>query len=223
MTRLLWISGKSIRSLKRHFVVISAFKSSTIRLTSRHAFISFVRSALRIIIEECKCLIYSRKKECALCRHPIETRRVLREDKKLKEISKQTYNLVNCLIPNIEKFNEVEDRIITNYLPTFCFKGKSLVNVIDSNHKQLQQDTADVPIPNEAMTNNIPTITSSQPTSTNNDFLQKKRKTESAKKVINKELTNININPNSKNNTIGVKLICDNNNEELKKYFSKTV
>jgi E3 ubiquitin-protein ligase RNF1/2 len=29
-----------------------------------------------------------RKKECALCRHPIETRRLMKEDYKLKEISR---------------------------------------------------------------------------------------------------------------------------------------
>lgn len=37
------------------------------------------------------------KKECAACRHPIETRRLLREDTKIKEISNY-YNLFRRLI-----------------------------------------------------------------------------------------------------------------------------
>jgi hypothetical protein len=43
------------------------------------------------------------------------------------------------------------------------------------------------------------------------------------KKTIVKELPVVNSLINKGNNTVGVKLICENDNEELKKYFSKTV
>jgi hypothetical protein len=61
--------------------------------------------------------------------------------------------------------------------------------------------------------------------SVSQDFIAKKRKTDTSRKTaITKELNNdINNNVGGKNNNVGVKLICDNNNEELKKYFSKTV
>jgi hypothetical protein len=53
----------------------------------------------------------------------------------------------------------------------------------------------------------------------NNDLLQKKRK---PNKNLIKELPTLNLTYKN-SNTIGVKLVCDNDNEELKKYFSKTV
>jgi hypothetical protein len=138
---------------------------------------------------------------------------VLREDRKLKEISKPRgcLYIVNCLIPNIDKFNEVEDRIITNYLPKFCFK--------EVQHKKQKAD--DLGEANSPSVNNI--------TPTPPEFISKKRKSDTRKPTITKELNNININNpvsvggGKNNNTIGVKLMCDDNNEELRKYFSKTV
>jgi hypothetical protein len=62
------------------------------------------------------------------------------------------------------------------------------------------------------------------PNSNNRDFLQKKRKIQNTKNNNNlsKNLASTN-NQIPWKDTIGVKLICDSNNEELKDYLSKTV
>ena len=165
----------------------------------------------------------------------------MREDNKMKEISKFLFNsfLVNCLIPNLEKFNEVEDKIITNFLPTFCFK--------DAAHKIQQQENLER-IEKETFVH--PDSSSSAPSqaniyqnsnnlhnpSNNNEFLQRKktrggsrtatRGNTSNKKKDRLEDTNANTPAYEIKNsgeTVGVKLICDTPNDDLRRYFSKTV
>jgi predicted carbohydrate-binding protein with CBM5 and CBM33 domain len=101
---------------------------------------------------------------------------------------------------------------------------------VDDNTASTNNINANIPNAGVNANNNI--HISSSPAlpnvsnSNNSDFLQKKRKIENMKNNKNNNLSKdlaSNVNQMSKNNTIGVKLICDNNNEELKKYFSKTV
>ncbi len=53
-----------------------------------------------------------------------------------------------------------------------------------------------------------------------NDYLTRKtsRNDRSGKKE-----SSLNVSVSKNGNTIGIKLICDSENEELRKYFSKTV
>ena len=56
-----------------------------------------------------KCIgDYNRKikKECAICRHPIETKRLMKDDETIQKI-------IECIIPNINKFNEIETQSIS--------------------------------------------------------------------------------------------------------------
>ena len=62
------------------------------------------------------------KKECAICRHPIETKRLLKDDFKIKEI-------IDCFIPDQNKFKEEEDKIIS-------MKAKDCVFKDDQRHKK---------------------------------------------------------------------------------------
>ena len=55
------------------------------------------------------------KKECAICRHPIETKRLLKDDSKIKEI-------IECFIPDQNKFKEEEDKIISLKAKDCVFK-----------------------------------------------------------------------------------------------------
>ena len=67
-----------------------------------------------------KCIgDYNRKikKECAICRHPIETRRLMKDDEKIKEI-------INCIIPDINKFKNMEDNILLTQIKGCFFKDE---------------------------------------------------------------------------------------------------
>lgn len=149
-----------------------------------------------------------------------------------------TLFLVNCLIPNLEKFNEVEDKIITNFLPTFCFKDAAHKIQQQENLERIEKETfiqADLP-----STSTQPNIyqhsNNLQNPSNNNDFLQRKktrggsrtatRGTASNKKKDRVEDTDANTPAHEIKNsgeTVGVKLICDTPNDDLRRYFSKTV
>ena len=55
------------------------------------------------------------KKECAICRHPIETKRLLKDDNKIKEI-------IDCFIPDPNKFKDEEDKILAKKAKEYIFK-----------------------------------------------------------------------------------------------------
>lgn len=130
--------------------------------------------------------------------------------------------LVNCLIPDIEKYNNVEEEIIANYLPSFCFKDSAL--------KQQQQEKAEkLMIENaiEVINMNTPPVQNNNqviatPTSSSTNFLQRKKHRQDSinNKNINKECS---VKSSCDSATVGVKLMCDSQNEEIKKYFTKTV
>ena len=50
----------------------------------------------------------------------IEHRRVMREDMKIKNISIYCVTSVKCLIADLDKFNDVENKIFDMYLPKLC-------------------------------------------------------------------------------------------------------
>ena len=67
-----------------------------------------------------KCIgDYNRKfkKECALCRHQVETKRLMKDDDKIKQI-------IECIIPDIDKFNKAEEKIFISKVKEFVFKDK---------------------------------------------------------------------------------------------------
>ena len=67
-----------------------------------------------------KCIgDYNRKikKECTICRNHIETRRLMKEDEKIKQI-------IECIIPNIEKFKKTEDNILLYQIKGCYFKDE---------------------------------------------------------------------------------------------------
>lgn len=64
------------------------------------------------------------KKECAICRSPIETRRHMMDDSIMKKISKFRNifsNLVSCFITNIKLFNEQEENDINLNIKNWYF------------------------------------------------------------------------------------------------------
>ena len=44
----------------------------------------------------------------------------MREDMKIKNISLYVINIVKCLIADLEKFNDVENKLFDMYLPKMC-------------------------------------------------------------------------------------------------------
>jgi hypothetical protein len=146
----------------------------------------------------------------------------------------------------------VEDKILTNFLPDFCFK--------DSAHKIQQQEKQDridkesyssvsqVSSANSRLYNasiNYESSNNLQNPSNNNELLQRKKSrsgngssnrnrsdrnnrnkgSTNSRSKISQEETNAATPANELrvNDTVGVKLICDSPNEQLQKYFSKTV
>ncbi len=174
------------------------------------------------------------------------------------------FYLVNCLIPNIDKFNEVEEKIITNFLPNFCFKdgahklqqqenveridkemymGYNNSNNSAKNYSNIQLNNIDSP-DNQSNCNITSANNFHHPN--NNQYLQRKQNRKGKKgfqeiKYLNtcaatpkRELNrkdlissqspvNGDTEIKSSAETVGVKLICDTQNEELIKYFAKTV
>ncbi len=142
----------------------------------------------------------------------------------------------------------MEDKILTNFLPDFCFK--------DSAHKIKQQEKQERidkeyynSAPQQSSVTQNQTSTSInyassnnlQNPSNNNQFLQRKKNrggngsssrnknsrnsNSRNKNKISQEDTNAATPANELrvSETVGVKLICDTPNEQLQKYFSKTV
>jgi hypothetical protein len=155
------------------------------------------------------------------------------------------------LIPNIDKFNEVEEKIYTNFLSNFCFKDGAHIKQQIENAEKFENEIAVSQTENFSQENNsLNNINSNnwlginniQNNNNKNEVLQRKKtrnnssanvsridyRQENKRNLNNSSLKkreNLESN-NSTNNTaqtVGVKLICDTPNEEIKKYFSKTV
>jgi cobalamin-dependent methionine synthase I len=146
------------------------------------------------------------------------------------------------LIPNIKKFNDVEENFIKNHLTDLCFKDAARkIHQEEISTKIIQND-----LPESVSLNNNIVLNNSNNNlnygnniqSDDNEYLQRKKNrsmrnntTETTKKTVlytakKAEQTNgENENNTNGNNvtTVGIKLICESEIEDLKKYFSKTV
>lgn len=146
------------------------------------------------------------------------------------------------MIPNIKKFNDVEENFIKNHLTEMCFKDTARkIHQEEESTKYLKIDS-DPPSSNHNLLNfnnsNNNLISGNNP-SDQNEYLQRKKNRNSKplnndvnKKIELNSSKKIDGNFNSENpanqsnnnlTTVGIKLICDCDNEDLKKYFSKTV
>ncbi len=141
------------------------------------------------------------------------------------------------MIPNIKNFNDVEENFLKDNLVDMCFKDTVRKNHQDNlSTNNLKNDSVELAVGNGSfhVNNNVNNNGANNIISEDNEYLQRKKNrneknssndsnrkngTPSAKKVdadgdekIGKGVT-----------TVGIKLICESDNEDLKKYFSKTV
>ena len=131
------------------------------------------------------------KKECAICRHPIETKRLLKEDNKIKEV-------IDCFIPDQNKFKEEEDKIIS-------LKAKDCVFKDEQRHKKQIEKIRNEEEHIELKSNNENNL--------RNNLLNKKTNRDNHHNTNNEEI---------QNNEIIVRIICDEKDAELQKYFKYT-
>ena len=139
------------------------------------------------------------KKECAICRHPLETKRLLKDDTKIKEI-------IDCFIPDQNKFKEEEDKIIS-------MKAKNCIFKDEQRHKKQIEK-----IRNEENKEHIE-LKSNNENSLRNNLLNKKTSRDNHN---NHNISNNTTNEEAQNNEIIVRIICDENDAELQKYFKYT-
>ena len=139
---------------------------------------------------------FKTKKGCAICRHSIETKRLLKEDTKIK-------NIIDCFIPDLQLFKEEEDKIISQKAKCCIFKD-------DLRHKnQIQKmKNEDYKDYNNSIFKNESGI--------KNHILNKK--TNRSNHVSQKS----SINDEVQNSEIIVRILCDEKDSELKQYFKYT-
>ena len=150
------------------------------------------------------------KKECAICRHPIETKRLLKEDNKIKEI-------INCFIPDQNKFKDEEDKILSLKAKEFVFKDENKHMLQIEKNKNNEEKGIFENKNNEQSLNNI--------NINNNNLLNKKTKRDNHHKGnynINDIDNNINSEQDDQNNEIIIRIFCDEKDSELQKYFKCT-
>ena len=149
------------------------------------------------------------KKECAICRHPIETKRLLKDDELIKGI-------IDCFIPDREKFKEEEEQIILSQIKDFSFKDgpkhkKQIEKVKKEEKKELEESKTNIKINTSSENNNSRSLLSRK---TNRDNHNKH----------NNNISDINNNEeeNEHSEDVIVRIICDPIDEELQKYFKYT-
>ena len=142
----------------------------------------------------------------------------MREDYKMREISKFILLiLVKCIIPNQEQFNDIEDKFINKNLSNLCFKDSAHIKLQQENQEQIEKEngfnmqvsTPEVPTTYTTF-NSMPTPS---PQERNEHFLGK---TKTRKRGKDQQ-------ESARSEPVGVRLVCDSPNEDLKKYFTKTV
>ena len=139
------------------------------------------------------------KKECAICRHPLETKRLLKDDTKIKDI-------IDCFIPDQNKFKEEEDKIIS-------MKAKNCIFKDEQRHKKQIEK-----IRNEENKEHIE-LKSNNENNLRNNLLNKKTNRDNHNHHNN---SNNITNEDTQNNEIIVRIMCDENDAELQKYFKYT-
>ena len=135
-----------------------------------------------------KCIgDYNRKfkKECALCRHQVETKRLMKDDDKIKQI-------IECIIPDIDKFNKAEEKIFISKVKEFVFKDKErfkkqLENTRIEDEKEKKNKIKNKNMNYNTIFNNNIIITNSSENNNNNN-----------------NNNNVNKNNNNDNNNINI-------------------
>ena len=88
-----------------------------------------------------KCIgDYNRKikKECIICRNHIETRRLMKEDEKIKEI-------IDCIIPNVDLFKIEEDKELTKKIKDCLYKDEDKIkNQIEKTKKEDENESKEI-------------------------------------------------------------------------------
>ena len=174
-----------------------------------------------------KCIEdYNRKikKECVICRHPIETRRLMKEDQKINEI-------IRCIIPDMQKYKEEEEKAI---IRGCVFKDEERMR------HQMEQANKIEEIESKELRNNISnhntnnhhykdksSASSSQhhqdnSSNRNNASNISDKTNELIGRKTQRDAANDALETFNKGNNIIVKLNCDDNEESLKNYFQKT-
>ena len=154
------------------------------------------------------------KKECAICRHPIETKRLLKDDNKIKEI-------IDCFIPDPNKFKDEEDKILAQKAKEYIFK---------EDQKKISQieklkNNEDNELTESNMTNNNGQSSTSRNHS--HHFINRKTHRDnhhnSGIKNSNKDNKTMKESKDeNKNKEIIIRILCDEKDAELKKYFKYT-
>ena len=135
-----------------------------------------------------KCIgDYNRKfkKECALCRHQVETKRLMKDDDKIKQI-------IECIIPDIDKFKMAEEKIFISKVKEFVFKDKErfkkqLENTRIEDEKEKKNKIKNKNMNYNTIFNNNIIITNSSENNNNNN-----------------NNNNVNKNNNNDNNNINI-------------------
>lgn len=164
-----------------------------------------VKGCLHKFCKVCISDYYFRvKKECAICRHPIETKRLLKDDSKIKDI-------IDCFIPDQNKFKEEEDKMISMKARDCIFKDEQrhkkqiekVKNEENKEHIELKSNTS-----NELRRNLL-----NKKTNRDNHH-HNYHNTNNSNNILQQEDT--------QNNEIIVRILCDEKDAELQKYFKYT-
>lgn len=147
--------------------------------------------------------IFKVKRECAICRHQIETKRLLKEDNKIKGI-------IDCFIPDQTKFKEEEEKIINMQIKDCVFKDEYL------HKKQMERARKEEDKEQEEMKTNSrehPKQNTNENNYSRQNLLNKKTNRDNSHSQHNNELSS---------NDIIVYINCDEKDESLQKYFKFT-
>ena len=150
------------------------------------------------------------KKECAICRHPIETKRLLKDDNKIKEI-------IDCFIPDQNKFKDEEDKMLSMKAKEFVFKD-------EQKHLNQQEKTKSNVENNELNESNLSNINDQSSNSKSHHILNRKtnRENHHHSGIKNSNKDNKESKNENKNKEIIIRIICDEKDAELQKYFKYT-
>ena len=150
------------------------------------------------------------KKECAICRHPIETKRLLKDDNKIKEI-------IDCFIPDQNKFKDEEDKMLSLKAKEFVFKD-------EQKHLNQLEKTKNNEENNELNESNLSNINdqSSNSKSHHHVLNRKTNRDNHHSGIKNSNKDNKDSKDENKNKEIIIRIICDEKDAELKKYFKYT-
>ena len=157
------------------------------------------------------------KKECAICRHPIETKRLLKDDDKIKEI-------IDCFIPDTNKFKDEEDKILSQKAKEFVFKDEQRhldqIEKIKNNKENDNSETkSNINSEHSSSSKNHHHLLNKKTTRdnfhNNNSNIKKNNNKENIKNLLDEE-------EEKNNEPIIIRIICDEKDNELKKYFNYT-